>query len=240
MGDITTMTVEEYLTAPLLERLSYRLYRHPLVMFGIGPLYYFLLRNRYPAPGGKKIDFVSVICTNLAIAAIIAIASLTIGFKTYFLVQFPVLLMAATLGIWLFYIQHQFAGVYWSRHYEWDPWRVAMEGASYYQLPKLLQWATGNCWRVLDNRVMQWLGQRTYGIYLVHLGLMGHLLVHIGNGHGDRTTFVLLLATAIPLTLLAADLLWRLVEQPALQRRLPWRQAEFGLKAAAGTSGASG
>jgi peptidoglycan/LPS O-acetylase OafA/YrhL len=106
--------------------------------------------------------------------------------------------------------------------------------------PLILQWATGNCWRVLDNRVMQWLGQRTYGIYLVHLGLMGHLLVHIGNGHGDRTTFVLLLATAIPLTLLAADLLWRLVEQPALQRRLPWRQAEFGLKAAAGTSGASG
>ncbi len=144
IGEITTMTVEEYLTAPPLQRLSYRLYRHPLIMFGIGPLYYFLLRNRYPVPGGKKIDFISVIATNLAIVAIIVTASLTVGFRTYFLVQFPVLLLAATLGVWLFYIQHQFEGVYWSRHKEWDPWRVAMEGASYYKLPKLLQWVTGN------------------------------------------------------------------------------------------------
>lgn len=144
IGEITTMTVEEYLTAPWLQRLSYRLYRHPVVLLGIGPLYYFLLRNRYPAPGGKKIDHFSVIGTNAAIAAIIAVCSLTIGFRTYFLVQFPVLLLASTLGVWLFYVQHQFEGVYWSRHDNWDPWRVAMEGASYYKLPKLLQWVTGN------------------------------------------------------------------------------------------------
>jgi len=144
IGEITTMTVEEYLIAPLLQRVSYRLYRHPLVMFGIGPLYYFLLRNRYPAPGGKRIDYFSVICTNLAIVAIVLAASLTVGFKTYFLVQFPVLVLAATLGVWLFYIQHQFEGVYWARHDKWDPWRVAMEGASYYKLPKLMQWVTGN------------------------------------------------------------------------------------------------
>jgi omega-6 fatty acid desaturase (delta-12 desaturase) len=144
IGEITTMTVDEYLAAPLLTRLSYRLYRHPLIMFGIGPLYYFLLRNRYPVPGGKKMDFISVIATNLAIAAIIVTASLTIGFRTYFLVQFPVLLLVSTLGVWLFYIQHQFEGVYWARHEEWDPWRVAMEGASYYKLPKLLQWVTGS------------------------------------------------------------------------------------------------
>lgn len=144
IGEITTMTVAEYLAARWPERLSYRLYRHPLVLLGIGPLYYFLLRNRLPAPGGKKIDYLSVLATNAALAAIIVIASLTIGFKTYFLVQFPVLLLAATLGVWLFYIQHQFEGVYWSRHDNWDPWRVAMEGASYYRLPKLLQWVTGN------------------------------------------------------------------------------------------------
>ncbi len=144
MGDITTMTVEEYLQAPPLQRLAYRLYRHPLVMFGIGPLYYFLLRNRYPSPGAKKIDFISVIWTNLAIAAIVVAATMTIGFRTYFLVQMPVLIMAATLGIWLFYNQHQFEGVYWARHEAWDPWRAAMEGASYYKLPPLLQWATGN------------------------------------------------------------------------------------------------
>jgi len=144
MGDITTMTVEEYLQAPPLQQLAYRLYRHPLIMFGIGPLYYFLLRNRYPSPGAKRIDFISVICTDLAIVAILVIAGLTIGFKTYLLVQLPVLIMAATLGVWLFYNQHQFEGVYWSRHEEWDPWRAAMEGASYYRLPRFLQWATGN------------------------------------------------------------------------------------------------
>jgi acyl-lipid omega-6 desaturase (Delta-12 desaturase) len=143
-GDITTMTVAEYRQAPPLQRLAYRLYRHPLIMFGIGPAYYFLLRNRYPTKGGKKLDFFSVICTDLAIAAIIVVAGLTIGIRTYVLVQLPVLLIAATLGVWLFYVQHQFEGVYWARHDEWDPWRVAMEGSSYYRLPRLLQWITGN------------------------------------------------------------------------------------------------
>jgi omega-6 fatty acid desaturase (delta-12 desaturase) len=144
IGEITTMTVEEYLKASFPVRLSYRLYRHPLIMFGIGPLYYFLLRNRYPAPNGKKMDYVSAIITNLAITAVIVICTLTIGFQTYFMVQFPVLLQAATAGVWLFYVQHHFDGVYWSRHDNWDPWRVAMEGSSYYQLPKWLHWVTGN------------------------------------------------------------------------------------------------
>jgi omega-6 fatty acid desaturase (delta-12 desaturase) len=144
IGDITTMTVKEYLAAPPIKRLAYRLYRHPLITFGIGPLYYFLLRNRYPSPGAKKIDFISVISTNLAIAAIIAVAWFTIGLKTYLLVQLPILIIASTLGVWLFYNQHQFQGVYWARHDEWDPWRAAMEGASYYKLPRLLQWVTGN------------------------------------------------------------------------------------------------
>jgi acyl-lipid omega-6 desaturase (Delta-12 desaturase) len=144
MGDITTLTVAEYLAAPPRQRLAYRLYRHPLILLGIGPLYYFLLRNRYPSPGAKRIDFISVAATNLALAVIVVTASLTIGFKTYLLVQLPVLMMAATGGVWLFYIQHQFQGVYWARHAAWDPWRVVMEGASFYRLPKLLQWITGN------------------------------------------------------------------------------------------------
>jgi omega-6 fatty acid desaturase (delta-12 desaturase) len=144
VGDIETLTVEEYLSAPQLKKLGYRLYRHPLVLLGLGPLYYFLLRNRYPSRGAKKIDFVSVLVTNLALAAIIVVASLTIGFRTYLLVQLPVLLLGATLGVWLFYVQHQFEGVYWARHADWNPWQVVMAGASYYQLPKLLQWITGN------------------------------------------------------------------------------------------------
>jgi peptidoglycan/LPS O-acetylase OafA/YrhL len=93
--------------------------------------------------------------------------------------------------------------------------------------PLMLQWTNGGCWRVFDNKPMRWLGERSYGIYLIHLGLMIHILARIGHGHGPKVTFVLLLATATVSTLVAADLLWRFVEQPALQRRLPWRQAEF-------------
>jgi omega-6 fatty acid desaturase (delta-12 desaturase) len=144
IGDITLMTVAEYRSAPFLKRLAYRFYRHPLIMFGIGPAYYFLLRNRLPSKGAKRIDWISVMVTNMAIAAIVVVACLTIGFRTYLQVQLPVVILAATIGIWLFYIQHQFEGVYWARHDTWDPWRVAMEGASFYHLPKALQWITGN------------------------------------------------------------------------------------------------
>lgn len=144
LGDIWTLTLEEYRESSFLRRFGYRLFRNPLIMFGLGPGYYFLLRNRMPSRGAKKRDVLSVVYTNLALAAIVVTATLTIGFKTYLLVQLPVVLLAATLGIWLFYVQHQFEGVYWARHEEWDPMRVALEGASYYRLPRLLQWVTGN------------------------------------------------------------------------------------------------
>jgi peptidoglycan/LPS O-acetylase OafA/YrhL len=93
--------------------------------------------------------------------------------------------------------------------------------------PLLLQWTTGGCWRVLDNRVIRWLGVRSYGIYLIHLGLMTHVLARFGHGHSVKTTFVLLLVGVLTATLIAAELLWRLVERPALELRLPWRQSEF-------------
>lgn len=104
--------------------------------------------------------------------------------------------------------------------------------------PLALQWTTGGCWRVFDNRVIRWLGVRSYGIYLIHLGLMTHVLARLGHGHSLKTTFVLLLVGVLIATLLAAELLWRFVERPALELRLPWRQAEFvgaGAPAAAGT-----
>jgi omega-6 fatty acid desaturase (delta-12 desaturase) len=144
IGDITVMTVAEYRDAPFLSRLGYRLYRHPLVMLGLGPGYYFLLRNRFPFPGAGKNDYVSVLATDLGIGAIAAATGLAAGFRTWLLVQLPVVVMAATLGVWLFYIQHQFEGVYWARHEEWDPWRAAMEGASFYKLPRWLDWVTGS------------------------------------------------------------------------------------------------
>ena len=144
MGDITTLTVDEYLAASPWRRLSYRLYRSPGIMFTIGPFYYFVLRNRWPSKGAHKQDVHSVIYTDLAIAALVGVAALIIGFKTYLLVQLPILFFAATFGVWLFYVQHQFEGVYWARHDQWDPWRAALEGASFYQLPKMLQWLSGN------------------------------------------------------------------------------------------------
>lgn len=144
IGDITTMTVEEYRSAKPMQKLGYRLYRHPLILLVVGPLYYFLLRNRFPSPEAKKNDMISVISTDLALIAIWVTASLTIGLRTYILVQLPVLMMAATFGVWLFYNQHQFEGVYWARHGDWNPWKVAMNGSSYYRLPRPLQWMTGN------------------------------------------------------------------------------------------------
>jgi omega-6 fatty acid desaturase (delta-12 desaturase) len=144
IGDITLMTVAEYQAASPLRRLAYRLYRHPLVTFVIGPTYYFLVRNRYPSKIAKKPDVYSVVIIDLALLVMVTLAGLTIGLRTYLLVQGPIIVFAASAGIWLFYIQHQFQGVYWARQASWDPWRVALEGASYYQLPRWLHWATGN------------------------------------------------------------------------------------------------
>jgi omega-6 fatty acid desaturase (delta-12 desaturase) len=143
-GDVYLMTVGEYLAAPKLKQLGYRIYKHPLVMFGLGPGLVFLVFQRFARKGAKRRQRYSVYLTNLAIAAIIGVASLTIGFRTYVLVQLPIILIAGVVGVWLFYIQHHFEGVYWARHEAWDPWRAAMEGASYYKLPKVLQWFTGN------------------------------------------------------------------------------------------------
>jgi omega-6 fatty acid desaturase (delta-12 desaturase) len=144
VGDVTLMTVAEYRAASPLRRFAYRLYRHPLVLFGVGPIYYFLIQNRFPSKVAKKPEVYSIIVIDLALAGIVAVAGITLGWRTLLLVQGPILLLAATVGVWLFYIQHQFQGVYWSRHDQWDPWRVPLEGASYYRLPRWLHWVTGN------------------------------------------------------------------------------------------------
>ena len=143
-GDVYVMTVDEYRAAPWWKRVGYRLYEFPPVMFGLGPIFVFLIAQRFSRRGAKRRHRYSVYITNLAILAIIVVASLTIGLRTYVLVQFPIIYIAGVMGVWLFYVQHHFEGVYWARHDEWDPWRVALEGASYYKLPRLLQWFTGN------------------------------------------------------------------------------------------------
>ena len=144
VGDIWTMTVEEYQAAPRRTRVAYRLYRNPLFMFGFGPAVSFLIAQRFFTKEAKRRERVSVLITNLAILAIVVLASLTIGFWTYVLIQLPVILVAGAAGIWLFYVQHQYEGVYWARGESWSLAKAALEGSSYYRLPKVLQWFTGN------------------------------------------------------------------------------------------------
>ena len=144
VGDVTTLTVDEYLKLPILGRLGYRLFRHPLVMFGLGPLFMFLIKHRIAYPRFGKRETLSVVWTNLGILALAVGLNLLMGFQNYLLVQLPVLWLGGMSGIWMFYVQHQFESSYWARHPEWEYIASAFEGASYYQLPKLLQWFTGN------------------------------------------------------------------------------------------------
>ena len=144
VGDIRTMTIAEYLAAPLRRRLAYRIYRNPFVLFGPGAALLFLFFQRFTTKGAGRRERQSVLLTNVALLVIVGTASLTIGFQTYLLIQLPIILIAGSLGLWLFYIQHQFESVYWARNEFWDPMKVALEGSSYFKLPKILQWFSGN------------------------------------------------------------------------------------------------
>ncbi len=144
MGDVWLMTVEEYQAAPRLLRIAYRIYRHPLFLFGIGSTLLFFLVYRVPIKGARQRERMSVWLTDGAMLAVAAAVSLAVGFRAYVLVQAPVLFLVWLVGVWIFYIQHQFAGVYWAREAEWDYFRASLEGSSYYKLPKVLQWVTGN------------------------------------------------------------------------------------------------
>jgi omega-6 fatty acid desaturase (delta-12 desaturase) len=144
VGDVWTMTTEEYKSAPLRQRLAYRIYRNPFIFLGPGAALLFLCIQRFPTKGAGKRESRSVLRTNVALLCIVSMAAWTIGLGTYLLIQLPVILIAGGLGLWLFYIQHQFENVYWVRHETWDPLSVALQGSSYFKLPKVLQWFTGN------------------------------------------------------------------------------------------------
>ncbi len=143
-GDIWTMTIEEYASCSTLKRIAYRAYRNPLILFVIGPPILFIIAQRLPTKASGKAERNSVWITDVALAAIVGLASITIGLKTYLIIQLPVMTLAGIFGVWLFYVQHQYLEVYWERHQKWDPIRAALEGSSYYKLPKLLQWFSGN------------------------------------------------------------------------------------------------
>lgn len=144
IGDIWTMTRTEYESSPKMQQLFYRLYRNPAVLFALGALFNFLLSNRVSTRRVRRRERMSVLLTNLLLLAVILVAAQLIGWQTYLLIQFPLLCLAGAAGIWLFYVQHQFHGVYWARKDHWDPLRAAMEGSSYYALPAVLRWFSGN------------------------------------------------------------------------------------------------
>jgi len=143
-GDIVTLTVDEYLKLPRWGRFKYRLYRSPIVMLGLGPWFTFLISQRFVNPISKKRERFSVYFSNLFIVALLVVAAHTIGVKELLLIQLPVAFIGGLGGIWMFYIQHQFEGTYWQRHEEWDYATAAIRGSSYFKLPKVLQWFTGN------------------------------------------------------------------------------------------------
>jgi acyl-lipid omega-6 desaturase (Delta-12 desaturase) len=145
-GDIDTLTVREYESLSFLGRLRYRLYRHPAVMFGIGPAYLFVFRHRVPV--GLMRDgwrpWISTMATNAAIASVAAVLIWLIGVEAFFIVHLPIVLLAASAGVWLFYVQHQFENTTWDDSRRWSRHEAALYGSSHYDLPAVLRWFTAN------------------------------------------------------------------------------------------------
>jgi len=146
IGDIETLTLEEYKALSLLGRFKYRLYRNPLVLFGLGPIYLFLIAQRFPLDTFKngRASWLSVFGTNAGILAAAAVLVYFIGIPAFLVVHLPVVVLGAAAGVWLFYVQHQFDDTHWSKPPEWTHEEAALHGSSFYDLPKPLMWLTGN------------------------------------------------------------------------------------------------
>ena len=145
-GDVDTLTVREFAALGRWARLRYRLYRHPAVMFGIGPAWLFLLRYRLPLGlmrGGWR-PWLSTMGTNGAIALVSAALILLVGLRAFLLIQLPITLIAASAGVWLFYVQHQFEHTHWRDGEDWAFHEAALHGSSYYVLPGVLRWFTAD------------------------------------------------------------------------------------------------
>lgn len=146
IGDIDTLTVDEFLALPRWRQLLYRSYRHPFVMFGIGPTYLFIFRHRMPVGmmrGGWE-PWLSTMGTNAAIAILLLAMIWLVGFEPLLLVHLPITVLAASIGVWLFYVQHQFEDTSWFRDEAWSFHEAALHGSSYYHLPGILRWFTAN------------------------------------------------------------------------------------------------
>ncbi len=146
MGDITTLTVEEYSDLSFVGRVKYRLYRHPIVMFGLGPIFIFMLQQRLPLNSFSqgRASWLSVLGTDVGLVVVIAACCYFLGFWSFFAVHLPIVFFGAAAGIWLFYVQHQFDDTHWRRTPEWNHDEAALSGSSYYDLPQPFKWFSGN------------------------------------------------------------------------------------------------
>jgi acyl-lipid omega-6 desaturase (Delta-12 desaturase) len=143
-GDVPTLTLAEYRALPWYKRAAYYLFRNPLVMFGIGPIYSLIVMPRFYSSKAGPAQRRSVMITNVAVAAIAATICLLVGWQEFLLVQMPPAIAAGTAGVWLFYVQHQFEDVYWESTDRWSYADAALRGSSYLKLPRILQFFTGN------------------------------------------------------------------------------------------------
>jgi omega-6 fatty acid desaturase (delta-12 desaturase) len=183
VGDVWTLTLEEYKARSKWDQFLYRMYRNPFVMFVLGPVYMVLFRNRITTKRMSRQDRLDVYTTNLGLFLTASVLSLLIGVKAYLLIQVPIIMIAHFLGIWLFYVQHQYDEVSWERGQQWDYKTAALSGSSFLKLPSVLQWFTGNI-----------------GFHHVH-----HLSSKIPNYHLARCHYENDLFTTVkPITLLSS------------------------------------
>jgi omega-6 fatty acid desaturase (delta-12 desaturase) len=143
-GDVWTLTVSEYADLSGGQKFVYRLYRNPIVLFLIGPFFLFVIWFRFTRKGMEQAERRSVHISNLIILIYATGLILLLGWKAFLLIQLPVIYIASSAGVWLFYVQHQFEDVIWSRQEDWDYQRMALEGSSFLKFPRLLQWFSGN------------------------------------------------------------------------------------------------
>ena len=144
MGDVWTLTVQEYLESSPWRRFAYRLSRNPFVLFVVAPLLMFVVYQRFPNKKAGKRERHWIHATNLAMLLVAMALSWVFGVKAYLIIQLTAMLVVSISGVWLFYVQHQFEDAYWERRPDWDYARAALEGSSFYKLPRILQWFSGN------------------------------------------------------------------------------------------------
>ena len=146
IGDVTTMTVAEYARLGWIRRLAYRVYRSPVVLFVIGPAYLFLLQHRIPLGLMRKgwQPWISTMATNLGIAAFAGGLIWLTGLGAFLMIHLPIAIAAASIGVWLFYVQHQFEHTSWEKDPDWSHPEASLHGSSHYDLPRILRWFTAN------------------------------------------------------------------------------------------------